>query len=1207
MAQETNTIKTVIEIDARGSEQSLKNLERTIENTVKSVDALHKTEAQVQIILNSTTESFNRQTRTLNNLEKRYAPISAEVRKLQKDQAYLNSVIEKGGTNSDRAAELLGKVSDRLDNMSNSAKDAGADLNRFQQFAGQAGYQVADLANQIAIGHNAFLAFGMQAGQLIGVMGPMGAVIGAVVTVLGVVTAAFLDSQESMKSAGEEAGVFGTSLQALQKITSDYNDAVRSISSAQAETEAAFERLRKQVYQTRTEYEYFKGSFGGPTTFLDKFELAIRNTVDTLKESKSVGFFSDILVASVDGAKEKAERLKEEMIKSEADLSKALSLEEKKRNILINQYLEEQRDERQKNIDLMKFEGEEREKQTKIIEAQEKVTKDLMGLGASQSVIDEERKKAADHAASIFESTKQTEKLIGKNKELSEALKEVNRWEVEHQELIQKTASTDRSTQKMIDDLREEAYQLSLNSKERFVRNALIRAENEYKQNGIPIDQERIKAIREEAEALYDLRKYYDDKKKADDDAANQRKRQLDDETRSQQEMINNVTKYGADKITDGLMNSMKGGWSKALDTMFNDFQSFLVRAAAEAALKPLATAMFGGQGSFGKDFAGSSIGQFLGLSTQSGEMTGLGASFTDSLKFLPYGALGSVGAQSLGLGGTNKFVNLAGGLGGSIGGAMAGSALAGSSLGMALGLTGAVMGPVGAILGGIAGTALGGLFGSGPKSYGSNAYVGMQNGQAFLSGSDSFRGGDITKSRNVAIGYVQALNDLSSKMGGTLNYNPVTRFKADEKYGEYQVIGVGSFKTGEEALQAALGATLRNPDLWSGLTEDIRQAMRNSKGDIAKLGEDIDFAMSFRDALKQISGDVSESLKKAKDQAKQMMSQYNEMSSKVKELGLDLDATNKAFESSLRITLGLKEAQPVLSEVGQSIEFVKAQFQELQPLIEKFGITAAEASAGLNKKLLDLRLQFEADIATQIKAIIDPVGLQLDNLSAIQEQRLKDAQSLGADILAVEKLNSLERIKVLEQEGANIRAWLDKQILGQTSSLNGADKLSVAQQMFGSAIEGARNGNYSDVANLTTLADAVIESARAMYASSENYSFLETMVRSQLESVGKTLGLKGFAGGTLSAPSGLALVGERGAELVNFRGGESIYTSQQTGSILSASSSDSKAMAKMIAELVAETRQLRQQNEELVESQSKLNNKLSLVLSQSSSSKVAS
>ena len=43
----------------------------------------------------------------------------------------------------------------------------------------------------------------------------------------------------------------------------------------------------------------------------------------------------------------------------------------------------------------------------------------------------------------------------------------------------------------------------------------------------------------------------------------------------------------------------------------------------------------------------------------------------------------------------------------------------------------------------------------------------------------------------------------------------------------------------------------------------------------------------------------------------------------------------------------------------------------------------------------------------------------------------------------------------------------------------------------------------------------------------------------------------RGYAAGTLSAEPGIALVGEEGPELINFRGGEAVYTTDETEKIL--------------------------------------------------------
>lgn len=56
-----------------------------------------------------------------------------------------------------------------------------------------------------------------------------------------------------------------------------------------------------------------------------------------------------------------------------------------------------------------------------------------------------------------------------------------------------------------------------------------------------------------------------------------------------------------------------------------------------------------------------------------------------------------------------------------------------------------------------------------------------------------------------------------------------------------------------------------------------------------------------------------------------------------------------------------------------------------------------------------------------------------------------------------------------------------------------------------------------------------------------------EQLFDSAWSSLGKGLSIPGFATGTPSAPRGLALVGERGPELVSFRGGERVFTNGET------------------------------------------------------------
>src|SRR5690606_32818406 len=87
----------------------------------------------------------------------------------------------------------------------------------------------------------------------------------------------------------------------------------------------------------------------------------------------------------------------------------------------------------------------------------------------------------------------------------------------------------------------------------------------------------------------------------------------------------------------------------------------------------------------------------------------------------------------------------------------------------------------------------------------------------------------------------------------------------------------------------------------------------------------------------------------------------------------------------------------------------------------------------------------------------------------------------------------------------------------------------------------------------------------------------------------GRREGIPGFAGGGLY-PGGLALVGERGPELINFKNPGQVYTASQTQELLSKLTRPSENNQA----LVNEVRQLRADNQAqaqaMVQMQSRLN-----------------
>jgi len=104
----------------------------------------------------------------------------------------------------------------------------------------QAGYQVGDFAVQLGGGQNALQAFGQQGSQLLGIFGPIGAVLGAGVAIVAAVGVAFQKTAAATKVAKREfmtldqvdLGSIRSAVSGLKNIQEAYNKALEDSGTA---------------------------------------------------------------------------------------------------------------------------------------------------------------------------------------------------------------------------------------------------------------------------------------------------------------------------------------------------------------------------------------------------------------------------------------------------------------------------------------------------------------------------------------------------------------------------------------------------------------------------------------------------------------------------------------------------------------------------------------------------------------------------------------------------------------------------------------------------------------------------------------------------------------------------------------------------------------------------------------------------------------
>ncbi|MGE5515080.1 MAG: phage tail length tape measure family protein [Bacteroidota bacterium] len=346
----------------------------------------------------------------------------------------------------------------------------------------------------------------------------------------------------------------------------------------------------------------------------------------------------------------------------------------------------------------------------------------------------------------------------------------------------------------------------------------------------------------------------------------------------------------------------------------------------------------------------------------------------------------------------------------------------------------------------------------------------------------------------------------------------------------------------------------------------DVQTAARSIAGggykqDAAEINKLLSFAENFDDALAVMSGGIADFSEAVGTQTRKKVldttNQIIEFIDQTKTLGLDVPAATAATKEYVKVLLGVKDVAKPLSDVEKALQALDATYANIQPLLDLAGITDTPAALKAQAKA-NLTRGFNESLADMISAITDPASLARKAENERYAQQLEDAKKLGADLQNVEELHRLKMLEINKQANAStvsaiqsqyqgLQDWLNQQTLGNTSSLTTQQKLAEAQSQFGSTLTAARGGDTEAIQRVTRLADSVLSLGGNALGSGVDYAALESWVRSSVSSLGHDLGLPGFAGGTSSAPPGLAWVGERGRELVRFRGGEQVFTAGQS------------------------------------------------------------
>ncbi|CAM0010785.1 hypothetical protein VPH234P10_0054 [Vibrio phage 234P10] len=186
----------------------------------------------------------------------------------------------------------LSSVAPAAQNMSRQVDASSNSMKKFNGFVGQAGFQVSDMAIQLGMGANAAMVFGIQGGQLLGVISPLA---GALATVSGILIGQFTGGMYAGAEATRELD------DALVRTNEEINELTKTqarfaqatLSESLNDDYKALLLAKEEAKELREEYDAFQKqrenfeknppAFGGG--FIEGF-IGLADVGDQLKEAE---------------------------------------------------------------------------------------------------------------------------------------------------------------------------------------------------------------------------------------------------------------------------------------------------------------------------------------------------------------------------------------------------------------------------------------------------------------------------------------------------------------------------------------------------------------------------------------------------------------------------------------------------------------------------------------------------------------------------------------------------------------------------------------------------------------------------------------------------------------------------------------------------------------------------------------------------------
>ena len=317
-------------------------------------------------------------------------------------------------------------------------------------------------------------------------------------------------------------------------------------------------------------------------------------------------------------------------------------------------------------------------------------------------------------------------------------------------------------------------------------------------------------------------------------------------------------------------------------------------------------------------------------------------------------------------------------------------------------------------------------------------------------------------------------------------------------------------------------------------------------------------------DAAAQIQVDSQEAVEDAIDGVQ----------TKLTELAAAYDKAYQSAYDSISGQMGLFESMK--TETEQSVADMQAALDSQTEYLQLYTFNLQKAAEyGLDESLIASLSDGSAESAGQLNAIIAKIEELGGTTDVMSEDAKEFVESFNASFTNVETAKETWATSVaqMETDFENAMAEIKGDMEDAVNNMNMADD---ARTNAIATVNAYIDGIKSKIPEINSALDS-ISWANDNISNNDNNDKVDifeshySMNNNSNLTAGVATILEGYATGTNSAEPGFALVGENGPELVDFSGGERVYTADDTANMLSSGKRDEFYVAPAEAEKSSE------------------------------------